>query len=91
MASSSSVNGVNGVTSHEAELPSRGVRLHYVEANAPEGAGLTQGKLKRPCLVLVHGWPEFWYAWRHQLGALSTNYRVIAVDMRGFGRTTIVI
>ena len=36
-----------------------GVRLHYVEA----GRG--------PLVILLHGFPEFWYSWRHQLAALS--------------------
>jgi pimeloyl-ACP methyl ester carboxylesterase len=50
-----------------------GVRLHYVEA----GEG--------PLVVLLHGFPEFWYSWRHQIPALaSAGYRVVAPDMRGY-------
>lgn len=49
-----------------------GVRLHVVE----KGSG--------PVVLLLHGWPEFWYAWRHALDALSDQYRVIAPDMRGY-------
>src|SRR5581483_11030828 len=50
-----------------------GVRLHYVEA----GAG--------PLVVLLHGFPEFWYSWRHQIFALSSaGYRVLAPDLRGY-------
>ena len=50
-----------------------GVRLHYVEA----GDG--------PLIVLLHGFPEFWYSWRHQIGALAAaGFRVIAPDMRGY-------
>jgi epoxide hydrolase 4 len=50
-----------------------GVRLHYVEA----GEG--------PLVVLLHGFPEFWYSWRHQIGPLAeAGYRVIAPDMRGY-------
>jgi pimeloyl-ACP methyl ester carboxylesterase len=38
--------------------------------------------------VLVHGWPESWYSWRHQLPALANaGFRVVAPDMRGFGET----
>jgi pimeloyl-ACP methyl ester carboxylesterase len=56
---------------HYAELP--GVRLHYVEA----GAG--------PLVILLHGFPEFWYAWRKQIPALAAaGYRVVAPDMRGY-------
>ncbi len=50
-----------------------GVRLHYVEA----GEG--------PLVVLLHGFPEFWYSWRHQIPALAqAGYRVVAPDMRGY-------
>ena len=50
-----------------------GVRLHYVEA----GDG--------PLVVLLHGFPEYWYSWRHQIPALAAaGYRVVAPDMRGY-------
>ena len=50
-----------------------GVRLHYVEY----GSG--------PLVVLLHGFPEFWYAWRHQIPAIAAaGYRVIALDQRGY-------
>lgn len=50
-----------------------GVRLHYVES----GEG--------PLVVLLHGFPEFWYSWRHQLPALAAaGYRTVAVDLRGY-------
>jgi pimeloyl-ACP methyl ester carboxylesterase len=50
-----------------------GVRLHYVEA----GAG--------PAVLLLHGFPEFWYSWRHQLPALAAaGFRAIALDLRGY-------
>lgn len=49
------------------------VRLHYVEA----GAG--------PLVVLLHGFPEFWYSWRHQIAALAAaGFRVVAPDLRGY-------
>ena len=36
-------------------------------------------------MVLLHGFPEFWYSWRHQIEALAeAGYRVIAPDMRGY-------
>lgn len=50
-----------------------GVKLHYAKAGQGE-------KL----VVLLHGFPEFWYSWRHQLEALSDEYTVVAPDMRGF-------
>jgi pimeloyl-ACP methyl ester carboxylesterase len=50
-----------------------GMRLHYVEA----GEG--------PLVVLLHGFPEFWYSWRHQIGPLAeAGYHVVAPDMRGY-------
>jgi len=51
-----------------------GVRLRVAES----GTG--------PLIVLVHGWPESWYSWRHQIPALvAAGYRVAAVDVRGYG------
>ena len=57
-----------------------GIRMHYVEsADAPQDA---------PLVVLLHGFPEFWYSWRYQLTALGdAGYRVVAPDLRGYGRT----
>lgn len=56
---------------HFAELGD--VRLHYVE----EGEG--------PLVVLLHGFPEFWYGWRFQIPALAeAGFRVVAPDMRGY-------
>jgi len=49
------------------------VRLHYVEA----GDG--------PVVVLLHGFPDFWYSWRHQISALvAAGFRVVAPDLRGY-------
>jgi pimeloyl-ACP methyl ester carboxylesterase len=50
-----------------------GVRLHYAE----RGSG---GRL----VILLHGFPECWYSWRHQLMALGDRYTVVAPDMRGY-------
>jgi epoxide hydrolase 4 len=50
-------------------------RLHYVEAGPASGAAV----------VLLHGFPDFWYSWRHQIPALAAaGFRVIAPDMRGY-------
>jgi pimeloyl-ACP methyl ester carboxylesterase len=41
---------------------------------------------KGPLVMLVHGWPESWYSWRHQIPALAeAGYRVAAPDVRGYG------
>ena len=50
-----------------------GVKLHY--AKAGDGENL---------VLLLHGFPEFWYSWRRQLAALSDEYTIVAPDMRGF-------
>jgi len=49
-----------------------GVKIHY--------AALGQG----PLIVMVHGFPDFWYTWRDQMQALAPNYRVAALDLRGY-------
>ena len=52
-------------------------RIHYVEM----GEG--------PMVLLVHGFPEFWYMWKHQLVSLSkAGYRAVAIDTRGIGRSS---
>jgi pimeloyl-ACP methyl ester carboxylesterase len=49
------------------------VHLHYVEA----GEG--------PLVVLLHGFPDFWYGWRHQIPAIArAGFRVVAPDLRGY-------
>lgn len=51
------------------------LRLHYVTAGDPGD----------PAVVLLHGWPQTWYEWRHVIDALADDYRVLAPDMRGLG------
>ena len=56
------------------EVSANGIRLHVAEL----GTG--------PLVLLLHGFPEFWWAWRHQLPALAaTGLRAVAVDLRGYG------
>ncbi|MDQ5846937.1 MAG: alpha/beta hydrolase [Acidobacteriota bacterium] len=50
-----------------------GIRLHYAEA----GSG-------NDLVILLHGFPEFWYSWRHQLEALGKRFHCVAPDMRGY-------
>lgn len=58
-------------------VPSPAGRIHLVE----QGTG--------PLVLLVHGFPESWYSWRHQLPALAAaGYRAVAVDVRGYGRSS---
>src|SRR2546426_6140029 len=51
---------------------SQGVRIHY--------ATLGHG----PLVVMIHGFPDFWYTWRDQMAALSRHYQVVAMDQRGY-------
>ena len=51
---------------------SNGVKIHYVTA----GTG--------PLVVMIHGFPDFWYTWRNQMDALSGQYQVAAIDLRGY-------
>ena len=49
-----------------------GVRIHY--------AAIGQG----PLVVMIHGFPDFWYSWRHQMEGLKDSFRVVAMDQRGY-------
>jgi pimeloyl-ACP methyl ester carboxylesterase len=65
-----------GPWTHRA-VSANGIRLHIAEC---DGGG--------PLVVLLHGFPEFWWAWRHQLTDLARQgYRVAAPDLRGYGDT----
>ena len=52
-----------------------GISLHCAEGGPPDG----------PLVLLLHGFPEFWYGWRHQIGPLAhAGFRVVAPDQRGY-------
>src|SRR5271169_1139912 len=51
---------------------SNGVKIHY--------ASLGQG----PLIVMIHGFPDFWYTWRYQMEALSDKFQCVAIDQRGY-------
>ena len=59
-----------GLSHHRANV--NGTELHYVEA----GAG--------PLVLLLHGFPEFWWSWRHVIPSLARSFRVVAPDLRGY-------
>jgi pimeloyl-ACP methyl ester carboxylesterase len=63
---------IPGVTHHTADV--NGARLHYVSAG-------TNGS----SILLAHGWPESWWAFRKLIPLLARTHRVFAVDLRGFG------
>ncbi len=52
-------------------------RYHFVTAGDPEA----------PAVVLLHGLPESWYAWHHQIAELARDRHVIAVDLKGYGQS----
>jgi pimeloyl-ACP methyl ester carboxylesterase len=58
-------------------IDSDGVPLHVVEAGDPDA----------PVVVLLHGWPEDWRCWQSVLPLLEAEFRLIAPDQRGFGRS----
>ncbi|TYZ65083.1 hypothetical protein PybrP1_011604 [[Pythium] brassicae (nom. inval.)] len=62
---------------HFAEV-APGIKLHYVDAGPRDATPV----------VLVHGWPDLAFAWRYHIAELSKAYRVIAPDLRGFGRSS---
>jgi pimeloyl-ACP methyl ester carboxylesterase len=73
-----SANMTSATTSGDASAISHGyadnngVKIHYAEV----GEG--------PLVVMIHGFPDFWYTWRHQMDGLKDAYRVVAIDQRGY-------
>jgi pimeloyl-ACP methyl ester carboxylesterase len=56
-----------------------GLRMHVLEAGTPG----------RPCVLLLHGFPELSYSWRKVMPVLAeAGFHVLAPDQRGYGRTT---
>ncbi|CAL8116048.1 unnamed protein product [Orchesella dallaii] len=58
-----------------AFLRLKDLKIHYVE----------NGDRSKPLMLFVHGFPEFWFSWRHQLKHFSSTHWVVAMDMRGYG------
>jgi len=53
---------------------SGGVKIHYAAL----------GDKKNPLIVMIHGFPDYWYTWRDQMDALSRDYYCVAIDQRGY-------
>jgi pimeloyl-ACP methyl ester carboxylesterase len=66
---------MNGFDWNHRQVDANGINIHYVR----HGDGSP--------LVLLHGWPEFWYTWRKNIPVLAADFDVIAPDLRGFGDT----
>ncbi|MFE1747808.1 alpha/beta fold hydrolase [Coleofasciculus sp. H7-2] len=62
---------LEGSWKHEY-ITSNGIKLHYV----------TQGE--GPLMLMLHGFPEFWYSWRHLIPEFAKDYKVVALDLRGY-------
>ncbi|KAH6926472.1 hypothetical protein HPB50_018732 [Hyalomma asiaticum] len=54
------------------------VTLHFVSS----------GNQEKPLVLLLHGFPDFWYAWKHQILDLKKDFWVVALDLRGYGRSS---
>lgn len=66
----------DGTALRERRVEAGGLGLHVVEAGPADG----------PPVILLHGFPEFWWGWRHQIGPLArAGFRVLAPDGRGYG------
>ncbi len=64
-----------------------GVRHRFVQLDDLKMHLAEAGDPSKPLVILLHGFPEFWYSWRHQLRALADIAHVVAPDGRGYGET----
>ena len=65
------------MTIEHKDVRSHDIRIHL----ASQGDG--------PAVLMIHGFPESWYSWRHQLDALAdAGYHAVAMDVRGYGRSS---
>jgi pimeloyl-ACP methyl ester carboxylesterase len=65
--------------------PVEGVEHRYVDVGSLTMHVAEAGSPDADPILLLHGWPQHWYEWRHQIPVLARHYRVIAPDLRGFG------
>ncbi|MCL2936727.1 MAG: alpha/beta hydrolase [Trichodesmium sp. MAG_R02] len=56
-------------------IQANGINLHYVT----QGSG--------PLMLMLHGFPEFWYSWRYQIPEFAQDYKVVALDLRGYNES----
>ncbi|EDX83107.1 hydrolase, alpha/beta fold family, putative [Synechococcus sp. PCC 7335] len=60
---------------HHDYLDTNGIKLHYV----------TQGE--GPLMLMLHGFPAFWYSWKYQIPEFAQHYKVVALDLRGYNNS----
>lgn len=72
LAQENALDAADGITHHWVEV--NGVRLHCARA----------GRQDKPLMLMLHGFPEFWMAWREPMKAFARDYQVVAPDLRGF-------
>ncbi len=72
-ASSATAQDIESRVEH-GYADSGGVKIHYAAL----------GDKKNPLVVMIHGFPDFWYSWRDQMTALSNDYYCVAIDQRGY-------
>lgn len=58
-------------------MPVRDISMHVAEAGPPQA----------PTLLLLHGFAQHWWQWRHLIGDLAGHYRLVCPDQRGWGWT----
>ncbi|KAK9076097.1 hypothetical protein SSX86_004430 [Deinandra increscens subsp. villosa] len=78
---------------HKTVTIANGMNIHIAEKGDGPSRALPLGPMwVRPCgplVLLIHGFPELWYSWRHQITYLADHgYRAVAPDLRGYGDTT---
>jgi pimeloyl-ACP methyl ester carboxylesterase len=61
---------------HGYAVSDGGVKIHYASLGPKDAAA--------PLVVMIHGFPDFWYSWRHQMSGLSDRFQVVAIDQRGY-------
>lgn len=64
---------------HEWIEAAPGIKLHAVR---------TSKGSSKPLMLMVHGFPEAWFSWRHQMAAFRDEYEVVAIEMRGYGESS---
>lgn len=76
-AAAASAQSASGLEARVTEgfADSNGVKIHY----ASLGSG--------PLVVMIHGFPDYWYSWRHQMEGLADRFQVVAIDQRGYNRS----